>query len=148
MLDRLRDFFSAAPATEDADSEAALHLAAAMLLIEVAKADHQLDDDELLRIRKVLADHWGLGDPDLSDLLEFARDHSDASVSLHRHVDLINRNFSMPRKIDLVRGLWEVACEDEDIHHHEEALIRRFADLIYVSHKDFIRAKHYALGSE
>ena len=111
MFDKLRDFFSAEPAAgDDADPEAALHLAAAMLLIEVAKADHHLDDDELLRIREVLARHWGLGEPDLSDLLAFARDSSDTSVSLHQHIDLINRNFSAPRKIDLVRGLWEVAC--------------------------------------
>ena len=147
MFNRLRDFFSAEPATNDEDPEAALHLAAAMLLIEVAKTDHELDDEELVRIKDVLARHWGLGEQDLNDLLAVAQDSSDASVSLHRHIDLINRNFSPQRKVALVRGLWEVACADQAIHHHEEALIRRLADLIHVSHRDFIRTKHRALAS-
>jgi uncharacterized tellurite resistance protein B-like protein len=148
MLDKLRDFFGAEPAAPDTDSEASLHLAAAMLLIEVSKADHELDDEELARIRDVLKRQWGLPEQDLNGLLEVAQDSSDTSVSLHRHIDLINRNFSQARKIELVRGLWEVACADHAIHHHEEALIRRLADLIYVSHTDFIRAKHRVLDGE
>lgn len=146
MLDKIRQFL-AAPEAEAGDDEAALHLAAAMLLIEVAKADHSLDGDEVARIKDVLATKWGLGDADLNDLVKVAQDSSDTSVSLHRHIDLINRNFSPAQKIDLVRGLWDVACADASIHHHEEALIRRLADLLYVSHRDFIRTKHRALDA-
>lgn len=141
MLEKVRNFFTASAAAEDVDNEAALHLAAAMLLIEVAKVDHSLDAIELDRMRGVLARDWGLGDSELDDLLAVARDSSETSVSLHEHVDLINRNFSPEQKFELVRGLWQVACADDQIHHHEEALIRRLADLLYVSHTDFIRSK-------
>ena len=74
-------------------------------------------------------------------LVAVARDSSETSVSLHEHVDLINRNFTPEQKFELVRGMWQVACADDQIHHHEEALIRRLADLLYVSHSDFIRSK-------
>ena len=140
MLEKLRDFFAAPPA-DDVDKEAALHLAAAMLLIEVAKVDHSLDAIELDRMRSVLAKEWGLGESELNDLVAVARDSSETSVSLHEHVDLINRNFTPEQKFDLVRGMWQVACADDQIHHHEEALIRRLADLLYVSHSDFICSK-------
>ena len=147
MFNKLRDLFAAPPGDEAPDAEAALHLAAAMLLIEVAKVDHQLDAAELARMKAVLARHWNLGERDLADLVETAQDSSDASVSLHRHIDLVNQNFSPAQKTALVRGMWEIACADARIHHHEEALIRRLADLIYVSHGDFIRTKHEALGN-
>ena len=145
MLDQLRAYFGAPPASP-ADDEAALHLAAAALLIEVAKADHCLEQIELERMQAVLAREWGLGQRDLDDLLAVARDNSANSVSLHQEVDLINRHFSPQQKCDLVRGLWQVAGADGQIHHHEEALVRRLADLLYVSHSDFIREKHRALG--
>jgi uncharacterized tellurite resistance protein B-like protein len=145
MLDKIRAFLSAEP-TDDHVDEAALHLAAAALLIEVAKSDHTLDQDEVARMKAVLANSWGLGEKDLADLVAVAEDASETSVSLHQQIDLINRNFSPRQKIELVRGLWEVACADQHIHHHEEALIRRLADLLYVSHSDFIRSKHQALG--
>jgi len=145
MLDSLKTFFTEeAPSVDD---EAALHLAAAVLLIEVAKADHSLEEPEIARIKAALARDWGLGEQDLADLVAVARDSSDASVSLHRHVDQINRHFSPGQKVDLVRGLWQVACADGQVHPHEEALIRRLADLVYVSHTDFIRSKHLALDA-
>ena len=61
---------------------------------------------------------------------------------------LINRNFSPARKLELVRSLWQAACADGQIHHHEEQLIRRLADLLHVSHAEFIRSKHWALESQ
>jgi uncharacterized tellurite resistance protein B-like protein len=144
MLNSIKAFFS--QAAEDAtDDEAALHLAAAALLIEVAKADHALEHVELDRMRTVLARDWGVGEADLADLVAAAKSASETSVSLHGQIDLINRNFTPQQKFDLVRGLWQVACADGRIHHHEEALVRRLADLLYVSHTDFIRSKHVAL---
>jgi uncharacterized tellurite resistance protein B-like protein len=145
MLDRIRAFLSAESADTVVD-EATLHLAAAALLIEVAKADHALDHIEIERMKAVLAASWGLDAKDLADLVTVAEDASETSVSLHQHIDLINNNFSPQQKGELVRGMWQVACADDRIHHHEEALIRRLADLLYVSHTDFIRSKHQALG--
>jgi len=148
MLDRLRDFFAADPNPGSADPEAALHLAAAVLLVEVAKVDHSLEALELARMCEVLQRNWALDQTDLDDLLAVARDTSDIEASLHRHTDQINQAFSVPQKIDLLRGFWEVALADGELHPHEELLIRRLADLIYVPHKDFIRAKHLAQRSQ
>ena len=97
-------------------------------------------------MKAVLRDTWGLGEDDLADLVEVARDTADTDVSLHRQIDLINGNFGPQQKLNLVRGLWEVACADGEVHPHEELLVRRLADLLYVSHSDFIRCKHLALG--
>jgi uncharacterized tellurite resistance protein B-like protein len=41
-----------------------------------------------------------------------------------------------------------VALADREIHHHEEALVRRLADLLHVPHREFIRAKHLALDEQ
>ena len=147
MLSRLRDFF-AAPEPSKVDDEATLHLAAAALLLEIARADHDLDSVELERMKEVLARKWGLGEDDLADLVEVAREASETSVSLHRHIDAINNRFSAEQKFELVRGLWQVAVADREIHHHEEALVRRLADLMYVPHRDFIRAKLLALDEQ
>lgn len=144
MWDKIKDLF-APEAAPDSDDEASLHLAAAVLLIQVAKSDHSLDGVEIERMRQVLADEWGLEPDDLNDLVAVADDTSEADVSLHTQIDLINKNFSASRKMNLVRGLWQVACADGELHHYEELLIRRLADLLYVSHTDFIRAKHLAL---
>ena len=144
MLTKIRDFF-AGDETEPGDEEAALHLAAAVLLIEVAKSDHVVRDLQIEQLKDVLRREWGLEDSDLSDLVIVARDAAEAHASLHEQLALVNANFSVQQKFNLVRGLWEVAYANGELHHHEELLIRRLADLMYVSHKDFIRSKHLVL---
>lgn len=146
MLDRIKGFFSVV-GTEEVVDEAALHLAAAVLLIQVAKSDHKVEADEIARIKRVLQRDWDIDDGDLADLVKVADDTAERDVSLYAQVDLINRHFSPARKQALVRGLWQVACADGHIHPYEELLVRRLADLIYVSHTDFIRAKHLALDA-
>ena len=64
---------------------------------------------------------------------------------------LINRHFSQEEKNHIVELLWEVAYADGELDKYEEHLVRKLADLIYVPHRSFIRAKHRAkarLGAE
>jgi uncharacterized tellurite resistance protein B-like protein len=147
MLDIIRKLFSDS-SVETADSEATLHLAAAVLLVEVAKSDHSIDDEEILRLRALLKRDWQLDEAELDGLMGVARDASDTNASLDEHVDLINRNFSATRKLDLFRSLWRAAFADGQIHHREEALIGRLADLLQVSHDELTRCKQWVLDSE
>lgn len=144
MLKKIQAFF-AADTSNEADDEAALHLAAAMLLIEVAKSDRSFGELEIDRLKGVLRREWSLDDSDLTELVSVAHDAAEANASLHEQIALVNANFSVQQKLNLVRGLWEVAYADDQLHHHEELLIRRLADLMHVSHTDFIRSKHRVL---
>jgi uncharacterized tellurite resistance protein B-like protein len=147
MLRKIQAFFAADVSAAAADDEAALHLAAAVLLLEVAKSDHSVGEVEVDRLKEALRRDWSLDDADLSELVGVARDAADANASLHQQIALINGNFSPRQKQDLVRGLWEVAYADDQLHHHEELLIRRLADLMHVSHTEFIREKHRVLDA-
>ena len=44
----------------------------------------------------------------------------------------------------MIFNMWEVAYADGKIDRYEDHLIRQVADLLYLSHKDFIRSKHKA----
>lgn len=145
LFDRLGRLLGGTAADEDASDPRALHLAAAVLLFEVAKADHRLEQAERDRLRQVLRDYWGLDDAALAELVEVAEQESDTNASLYRQLDLLNEQLSAEQKFQLMKGLWLVACADGQIHHYEEHLVRRLADLLYVPHSEFIRAKHLAL---
>ena len=41
----------------------------------------------------------------------------------------------------LIHNMWEVAYADGHIDRYEEHLIRKVADLLYLSHVDFIKSK-------
>ena len=46
----------------------------------------------------------------------------------------------------LIELLWQVAAADGEISKYEDHLIRKIAELIYVPHREFIRAKLTVLG--
>jgi len=60
---------------------------------------------------------------------------------------LLNRHFSLERKIALVEQLWRVAYSDSELDLNEDHLARRLSDLLYVPHVQCMLARQQARGS-
>lgn len=143
MLDKFKRLF--APVNSAQIKNADLRLAAAVLLVEVARADYSVEPAEESRLYDLLQRQFDLSGDEIIDLKTSAEDTADISISLHRHLDTINQAYSSEQKTGLLAMLWEMAYADGEIHHYEEHLIRRIADLLYIPHKDFIRTKHQVI---
>lgn len=142
MLAKLRDLL--VPQEEDgpSSSRGGLHLAAAVLMVDVARSDYENDPNEYRALKERLIKILDLNVSDVDQLINDAEMDLDNSVSLHNHVDVINKHYSQRQKFDLICTLWQIAYSDGFLHHYEEHLIRRISDLLYVPHRDFIRAKY------
>jgi uncharacterized tellurite resistance protein B-like protein len=46
-----------------------------------------------------------------------------------------------------MKAMWEMAYADGDLDKYEDYIIRKVADLIYVPHTEFIRAKSLVKAS-
>ena len=120
------------------------HLAVAALLIEVAMADHLFDDREMLSLQQHLKQKFAITDSQILELIELAQEESSQATSLHQFTSLIHQHCSPQEKFDLLVSMWELAFADSELSKYEEYVIRKVADLIYVSHAEFIRAKSIA----
>ena len=143
MLDAIKSFFQEhLEATgEQANEEDRLQLACAALLIEVAKADTQRDAVEIDTLRLLLQSRFKLSETTLNELVRLAESESDSATSLYQFTKLINDAYSPAQKVLLLEWMWQVAYADGRIDKYEEHLIRRIADLLYLSHRQFIQAK-------
>lgn len=149
MLPRIQEFFREHLVSEgvgEAHRGHRLNLAAAALLIEIARADSDFDDEEQAAIESLLGDTLALGREEIADLVRLATEESREAISLHQFTRLINENYSLAEKVQLMEQLWQVAYADGRIDRYEEQLLRRIADLIHIRHSEFIRAKHSAGG--
>lgn len=124
--------------------EMAVELATAVLLIEVSRADFEQRDDETREIRKLLLDHLSLCEEEVEVLLQHASDKADDLVSLQHVTRLLNEKMQQQEKRRVIELMWRVVYADGEKHHYEEHLMRQVADLLYISHEDFIRARHQA----
>ena len=65
----------------------------------------------------------------------------DHAISLHEFSETINNQLSSTDKVNIIENLGRVAYADAYIHKHEEYYIRKIADLLHVSHADYIKTK-------
>ncbi len=145
MLAKLKALFQ--PQQDAAPhSERQLQLAAAALLIELARADYRDDEREQQVIADAVRATFDLDAETVAELVEEARRHADDATSTHQFTSQINRYFSEDEKVELVRQLWRVAFADGAIDRYEDHLIRKVAELLYVSHSQFIRTKLDVVG--
>ena len=136
LLDEGFSRFSSAHTTIDPTP-----LAVAALLLEVARADHVVDEAERRAVVAAIARVCELEGEDLDTLVVTAAQAVDEAVSFYDFTATINDRLSQAQKLKLLETLWRVAQADGRIDHYEEYYIRRLADLLHLSHRDFIRAK-------
>ncbi|MDJ0929220.1 MAG: TerB family tellurite resistance protein [Gammaproteobacteria bacterium] len=142
MIGRLREIIGAlVPAEEESVSDQELDLAAAVLLVEMARTDHELDDIEEREIRRQLETGFGLRATEVDSLLERAHATVEESVSLHEFTRALHTGMDYDEKLRVVEMLWRVALADNELDKYEDYLVGKVADLLYVSRGDVIRLR-------
>ena len=150
MLDTIQLFFQQALAEPERSEDPApkLERAAAALLCEVMRADYHTDEAELEALRQLLMGHFKLSGEAVEELMEMAREEVEYSVDHYQFVSLIKQHYDYGQRCELVRMMWVLANADARHNALEEHRIRRLADLLHVSHSDFIRTKLQVQGQK
>jgi len=141
MFERLKSLLQQSSPGSSVAPEQAAPMAAAMLLLEVAWADQNISDAELEATREAIQSMFGLTHDQVQSLVQQAKSEHDTAISMYPFTRSVNEALSMEEKRQLVELLWRLAGADSNVDVHEEYTIRRIADLLYVSHEDFITAK-------
>lgn len=122
------------------------NLAIASLLCEVAGADHHTNPAEQQAKLSLLQRLLDLNVEQASELLVEAAEKVKESVSLYDFTSHL-RELSQEKRFELIKGMWEVAHADGEIDPIEDSVIRKAAELLYVDHSEFIRAKLDVMGN-
>ncbi len=150
MLKALRTFFdqhiAAQPDETPADADRRAQVAAAVLLIEVARSDHEFSDTERQAVLGSVNRKFSLSPAQAQQLLELAELESHSAHDIYQFTSQIDATFDLGQKLRLLEELWRAAYSDATLHPYEEHLIRRIADLLHLSHSQFIGAKLRALN--
>jgi uncharacterized tellurite resistance protein B-like protein len=150
VLSKLSRFIERHLQTGDASvglSDDQKQLAFVSLLIEVAMADHHFSDSEHQNLVDAIERKFNLPNTIILELVESAKQESANSTSLHPFTQLIHNHCTSQEKFDLIKAMWELAYADGVLDKHEDYIIRKLADLIYVPHTEFIRARNFVKNS-
>jgi uncharacterized tellurite resistance protein B-like protein len=136
------------PRREAARRQQALRRATAGLLLEMAftdfadgVADDARRDAKIRATVRLVKEHFNITDGGAAALVRDLSRPENRYTSYYEPVALINKFYSAQQKVDLIRQLWQVAFADGEADPYEDHYVRKIAELIYVSHTDFIGAK-------
>ncbi len=147
MIGAIKKYFDKriASATEPGDTtKHRLQVATAAMLIEMARADFDVHPEEIEQVRQAVQTTFGLSQADTEELIRLAQEEVKQATDYYQFTSLINKGFSQKEKIQVVELMWQVAYADGHMDKYEDHLVRKLANLMHVSHKDFIAAKHRA----
>lgn len=124
-----------------------LQVATAAMLIEMARADFDVDPQEIQQVKRAVETTFGLSIAETEELIQLAEEEAKQATDYYQFTSLINKGFSPEEKIQVVEFMWQVAYADGHMDKYEHHLVRKLASLMHVSHKDYIAAKHRARAS-
>ncbi len=145
MFKTLKDLFDSFSAESThqspAQREHAIQLAAAVLLVEVVRADSAMDAAERTAMVAALRVKFGLDQDELDRLLELAVTTAQSAYDYQRFTGSLNDHFTHDQKIRLVEAMWQVAYADDHLDENENHTISKVAGLLHVTHGEYIAAK-------
>ena len=142
MLKSIQNIFKRKENESAVDSKKSeQELAYASLLIEVINSDNKFDDRERDKLLEILSNKLDIHKEELDNFTELAQKKSEDSTSLYEFTREINDQYEYEEKVSLISDLWGIAYSDGKLDKYEDYVIRKIADLIYVSHADFIKSK-------
>jgi uncharacterized tellurite resistance protein B-like protein len=118
-----------------------LHLAACVLLLDLAFSDGEFSDPERAHLEAVLARHFGLSREEGERLLEIADAERRKSVDYFRFTSQLQRGYDLGQKMVLAEVMWGLVLADGKISDHEHYLTRKITNLLDLEPAYLSRAK-------
>ncbi len=134
-------FIGASPEDTPAGREHAVRLAAAVLLVEVMRADTVLHPQQRQAIRDALAGRFALDEQELAQLIAQAESQAEHANDFFHFTSRINDHCSQADKAALVEAMWSVAYANGVLDASEIHVISKIAGLLNVPHGEYIAAK-------
>ena len=146
LINRVSETLSASPSEGSHESarEDALRMATAVLMLDVARADHVFDESEFERVLGLIQSHFDLAPEDAAALVNSADDKAEDLTSLYDFTQLLHNNLDENEKSRIVGLLWQVAYADGQLDKYEDSLVLKISDLLHVSRGRVMRLKHDA----
>lgn len=146
MLSRIRHFFREhieihVDVVGNEVQRVEVSLAAAALLVEVGRADFDYDPVEQAHVAELIGNALGVAAEDVARLQSMAEAQAESATSLHQFTSLVHEHFDAAQKSALMEALWRVAFADGQLDKHESHVIRRIADLLYISQEVYVRTR-------
>jgi uncharacterized tellurite resistance protein B-like protein len=113
---------------------------ALVLLLQLSHADFDSTEQEQQLVLGYLQREYQLAPAIAQQVLAQANQLAADATCLHAYTSKL-KVLSETERLALLNQLWQLAWADGSVDPNEEMMLRKVADLLFIRHSDFIKAK-------
>ena len=151
MINSLKRFFSQSAPADAGDSgrdpEHDIRIATCALFLEMARIDEKFTPEEMETVLSIMQEKYGLSREHADALVAEADKELEDSVDLWQFARLINENYAIDEKMEIIEILWRMVYVDGKMDEYEHYLMNKLKNLLRLSHDQLIGAKLKVLES-
>jgi uncharacterized tellurite resistance protein B-like protein len=143
MLKSISTFLDALTSRDEGEElgDHQVKLATATLLFHAIAIDGTVREDEMARLKPLLAEHFQLDEPELNRLLTEAQQREKEAVDLYRFTSVLQDHLSLEEKRKIITMMWRLVYADGELAPLEDNLVWRTAELLHVPARDRMELK-------
>tara|TARA_B100000945_G_scaffold307496_1_gene296020 strand:+ start:8384 stop:8803 length:420 start_codon:yes stop_codon:yes gene_type:complete len=117
------------------------HVSAVLcLMIEIARMDGKIDEDEIKEIKDFYLDLYPSGN--FSEAFKELKDWTSHKESFNPFINIINSNCSKKMKIEILSNIWNVILSDDHVDQYENSLFMQIGEMLLISKNDLENIKN------
>lgn len=156
MFDKLMDFFSGQrelTSALDVDAsgrptEQDMHVAAAVLLVEVAGSDDHIAPQEAEAVVKMMSQQFGIDETSIPDLIKLAVIAKKEKGKIDEFVKAVNERLNEQQRQRLFAMVWKVVLADGKIDQGEERLAVQIRYRLQLTKEQALAAEKMAVEGD
>lgn len=106
------------------------------LMIEVARTDGIIDDQELKKISEILSSQFELSDDEVKAIIKSEIKNSESRIELHSIIKKLREKCSYEERLIVLEFVWLIVLADKKLDHLESSIVRKLCGLLFISDKD------------
>lgn len=143
MLKSIAAFLDSLGARDEGDTLDAdqIQIATAALLFHAIAIDGTVREDEMARLKPLLASHFQLEEAELNRLLTLAEQSEKNAIDIYRFTSVLRDRLSLDEKRSIISMMWRLVYADGELAPLEDNLVWRTAELLGVPARDRMELK-------
>jgi len=115
-------------------------IAAATLMVEIARLDTDFDTSERKRICEIIRTKFKLDPAEAEELIAIAEDRHEEAYANWIFTKSIKESFDLEERAQIMTYLWEIALADGELHDLEADLLLRIGQAIDLPENERIKS--------
>ncbi len=125
---------SAATSPSHQDAYHRVKVGTCVVLLEVAAADDELSEPEIVKIVDLLKHRFDLEDEDVKELITISKEERSKAVDLWKFTNMLNEALTIEQKYQVAEMVWSVIFSDRTLDKFEDHLAHKLISLLNLEH--------------